>query len=105
MDKQKIELSQQKLLLELSLVSTLYKNDRQLSISQIRDVLHNPLYSNEFIRIALQNLVSYGIVAVEFYEKKKTLYQISEFGKYFFEKLLQENSNIKYFSDSIGDIS
>ena len=41
----------------------------------------------------------------EFYEKKKTLYQISEFGKYFFEKLLQENSNIKYFSDSIGDIS
>lgn len=47
MDKQKIELSQQKLLLELSLVSTLYKNDRQLSISQIRDVLHNPLYSNE----------------------------------------------------------
>ncbi len=102
MDKQKIELSQQRLILELSLISTLYKSGSKLSILQITGILNNTRYSNEFIRMALQNLVSYGIASVEFYEKQKTLYQISKFGKYFFEKLLQENSNIKKFSDSIG---
>lgn len=102
MDKQKIEISQQKLLVELSVAATLYENNRQLTISQIEADLNNAQSSYESIRVALQNLVFDGIVSVRFQEKQQLLYQISEFGKYFFEKLIQENNNIKNLSNSIG---
>lgn len=94
MDKQKIDLYQRKLFLELSIISILYNNKNQISLSQINEALDKSVYTPSFTDLALEKLVSYGIITVVLCDKSKILYGISEFGRYFFEKLLQENSNI-----------
>lgn len=103
MDKQKIELFQHNLFAEFTIGAVLYKNKSQQDIIQIKTQFKDNRYSDTFINSILRKLVSYGIITACLIERKKILFQITDFGNYFFAKLLSENNNIKEFINCIGD--
>lgn len=96
MDKQKIISYQFELLTEIEIVSILGKKQNNLSISDISKQSKSSIPENDIHR-ALLKLVSYGIINVHF-DENNFLYSASEFGKYFYEKMIQNNEQFKEFS-------
>lgn len=96
MDKQKIEKTQRDISLELAILILLYENKKGLSIFEIADKIGIIKSFDNIMQKAIKNLVACGIITIKFVEKKEFLYLVSEFGRYFYEKLWQESNYVPW---------
>lgn len=96
MDKQEIKKIQHSLSIELAILILLFENKKDLTVFDITNKIKAIKSTDNNIEKALENLVAYGIVTVNFHKNQKILYSISEFGEYFYEKLFPNNKHVPW---------
>ena len=95
MDKNDMNMLSNMLFAELLIGTILYKSSSELTISDIKKNPSCETYSEEYIAQIVNDLISYGIVFPRIKDAAQIVYSITDFGKYYFERLSEENKDIE----------
>lgn len=87
---------------ELLVGAILFKSSDWLTISAIKSISACNSYPDEYINQIIKDLIAYGLVAPHFHGATKFAFHITDFGKYYYNKLAKENSDIGQLIERIG---
>lgn len=103
MGKQKINELLNCLFAEITVGVVLYESVLPMSVSEIKRVSLCNKYSTEYIEQIIKNLIAYGLVFPHLEGGFFSKFTITEFGRYYYNKLSEQNSDICELMKQIGD--
>ena len=89
MDKNTLTHISQILYAEIEIGTIILQSQQGLSVSDLKKQIPNKKYSEIDLSYIIKNLVSYGIVSPAFNSNATISYCITDFGKYYFDKLIE----------------
>lgn len=103
MGKQKVSDIVNSLFAEIVVGAVLYKAILPMTISEIKAVSLCNRYPSEYIERIIKKMISYGLVFPHLEGKDFSKFSITEFGKYYYNKLCEQNSDIGELMKQIGE--
>lgn len=87
---------------ELLIGAVLYKSSSELTTATLKGFPMCKMFSETYINQIINDLISYGLVSPHFTGTAKFSFSMTDFGRYYFEKLSKENVDFNTIITQIG---
>ena len=102
MDKRNLNTLSNMLFDELLIGAALYTASSELTVSALKVNPICGMFPEEYILQIINDLISYGLVSPHFTGTSKFSFSMTDFGRYYFEKLSKENVDFNTIITQIG---
>ena len=80
-----------------------FKIDTVCSLDKVRRIARTAGVSNLSVNVIVRDLVSHGILTTGFDDKNELVYIITDFGRYFYDKLYSTDESSAELFEKVGD--
>ena len=102
MDKKSLSTLSNMLFDELLIGAVLYKTSSELTIANLKSTPMCKMFSETYINQILNDLIAHGLVLPHFTGTANFSFSMTDFGRYYFKKLSEENADFSSIVRQLG---